>query len=188
MYQPGSHRISHPPSFCGACLYFSRDKDSAIPSLVEREVEFCLLTILSFSTRWPFFIIIIIIEEKSQLPGFELTSRRVRRLRGYQLSYRGDRPCLRVDKTSSQAQKNKALIRQRAPNFDRDRVIFLEVKLAEGFGHAQLTRWDPRDQSGLGPQEPKINIKTSNRVRSKNGLKWRNQVQLLETKTALFLK
>ena len=30
-------------------------------------------------------------EEKSQLPGFELTSQRVRRLRGYQLSYRGDR-------------------------------------------------------------------------------------------------
>ena len=26
-----SHRISHPPSFCGASLYFSREKDSAIP-------------------------------------------------------------------------------------------------------------------------------------------------------------
>ena len=26
-----SHRISHPPSFCGACLNFSRDKDSALP-------------------------------------------------------------------------------------------------------------------------------------------------------------
>ena len=25
------HRISHPPSFCGACLNFSREKDSAIP-------------------------------------------------------------------------------------------------------------------------------------------------------------
>ena len=30
-YQPGSHRISHPPSFCGACLNFSCEKDSAIP-------------------------------------------------------------------------------------------------------------------------------------------------------------
>ena len=30
-YQPGSHRISHPPSFCGVCLNFSREKDSAIP-------------------------------------------------------------------------------------------------------------------------------------------------------------
>ena len=26
-----SHRISHPPSYCGACLNFSREKDSAIP-------------------------------------------------------------------------------------------------------------------------------------------------------------
>ena len=26
-----SHRISHPPSFCGSCLNFSREKDSAIP-------------------------------------------------------------------------------------------------------------------------------------------------------------
>ena len=30
-YQPGSHRIYHPPSFCGACLNFSREKDSAVP-------------------------------------------------------------------------------------------------------------------------------------------------------------
>ena len=26
-----SHRIYHPPSFCGACPNFSREKDSAIP-------------------------------------------------------------------------------------------------------------------------------------------------------------
>ena len=26
-----SHMISHPPSFCGACLNFSREKDSAVP-------------------------------------------------------------------------------------------------------------------------------------------------------------
>ena len=26
-----SHKISHPPSFCGACLNFSREKDSGIP-------------------------------------------------------------------------------------------------------------------------------------------------------------
>ena len=34
-YQPGSlrksHRISHPPSFCGACLNFSREKGSTVP-------------------------------------------------------------------------------------------------------------------------------------------------------------
>ena len=37
VYQPESHRwkviyrISHPRSFCDACLYFSREKDSAVP-------------------------------------------------------------------------------------------------------------------------------------------------------------
>ena len=41
-----SHRIFHPPSFCGACLNFSREKDSAtFLSLVDREVEFRVLTI-----------------------------------------------------------------------------------------------------------------------------------------------
>ena len=40
-----SHRISHPPSFCGACLNFSREKDSAIPSLADWEVEYCVRTI-----------------------------------------------------------------------------------------------------------------------------------------------
>ena len=30
-YQPGSHRIFNPPSFCGACLDFCREKDSAFP-------------------------------------------------------------------------------------------------------------------------------------------------------------
>ena len=29
-----SHRISHPPSFCGECLNFSREKDSVIPKVV----------------------------------------------------------------------------------------------------------------------------------------------------------
>ena len=37
-----SHRIFNPPSFCGACLDFCREKDFL--SLVDREVEFCVLT------------------------------------------------------------------------------------------------------------------------------------------------
>ena len=46
----GSHRISHPPSFCGACLHFSREKDSAIPfprrlTTVKSNFAFCVLTI-----------------------------------------------------------------------------------------------------------------------------------------------
>ena len=40
-----SQRISHPPSFCGACLKFSHEKDSAIPYLVDCKVEFSVLTI-----------------------------------------------------------------------------------------------------------------------------------------------
>ena len=39
-----SHRIFNPPSFCGACLDFCREKDSAIPFPRRREVEFCVLT------------------------------------------------------------------------------------------------------------------------------------------------
>ena len=39
-----SHRIFHPPSFCGACLNFSLKNNSAIP-LPRREIGFCVLTI-----------------------------------------------------------------------------------------------------------------------------------------------
>ena len=96
-YQPESHtggrshRISHPPSFCGACLNFSREKNSAIPFPRRPcEAKSCVLTISPFYTCWAFFFFFFS-EEKFQSPGFELTSRRVRRMRGYQLSYRGDR-------------------------------------------------------------------------------------------------
>ena len=50
-YQPGSHRrkvtrdFSHPPSFCGACLNFLARRIQPFLSLVDREVEFCVLTI-----------------------------------------------------------------------------------------------------------------------------------------------
>ena len=41
-----SLKISHPPSFCGACLSLSRVKDSAVAfPRVDREAEFCVLTI-----------------------------------------------------------------------------------------------------------------------------------------------
>ena len=38
------HRIFNPPSFCGACLDFCREKVQPFLSLVDREVEFCVLT------------------------------------------------------------------------------------------------------------------------------------------------
>ena len=43
-----------------------------------------------------FFFFFFASEEKSRLPGSELTSQRVRRLRGYQLSYRGDRSLILI--------------------------------------------------------------------------------------------
>ena len=84
-----SHRISHPPSFCGACLNFSREKDSAILSSTAK-----LNFVYQRFNRSPLvghFFLFFFSEEKAQLPRFELTSQRVRKLRGYQLGYRGDR-------------------------------------------------------------------------------------------------
>ena len=40
-----SHKISHPPPFCGACLFFLAARIQPLFSLVDREVEFCVLTI-----------------------------------------------------------------------------------------------------------------------------------------------
>ena len=40
-----SHRISHPPSFWGACLNLLARNIQPFFSLVDREVEFCVLTI-----------------------------------------------------------------------------------------------------------------------------------------------
>ena len=73
-------------------LIFLAGRIQPFLSLVDREVDFfCVLTIQSFSTCWSFLYIHILFgEEKSQSPGVEFTSHRVRRLRGYQLSYRGD--------------------------------------------------------------------------------------------------
>ena len=56
------HRISHPPSFCGACLNFSREKDSAFLSLVDRDVEFLCTNEAIFLHLLGFFFN----EEKSQ--------------------------------------------------------------------------------------------------------------------------
>ena len=41
-----SHKISHPPSFCGACLHFSREKIQPFLSFVDREVEFLCTNVL----------------------------------------------------------------------------------------------------------------------------------------------
>ena len=52
-------------------------------SLVDREVECCVLTIKSFSTRWAFlFLHFSFLVRKIPFAGIELTSQRVRRLGG----------------------------------------------------------------------------------------------------------
>ena len=45
-----SHRISHPPSFCGACLSFLARRIQPLLSLVDREVEGQLLVMVN--TYW----------------------------------------------------------------------------------------------------------------------------------------
>ena len=64
-------------------------------SLVDREVEFCVLTILSFSTRWAFLVLVFSFSvRKIPFASIELTSQRVR---GYvvSLSYPG-RPAMAI--------------------------------------------------------------------------------------------
>ena len=75
-------------TFLLRCMpFFSREKDSAV---------WDVLTIIIVLHLLGFFFFFFFSEEKSQLPGFELTSQRVRRLWGYQLSYRGDRLLLYI--------------------------------------------------------------------------------------------
>ena len=56
-------------------------------SFVDREVEFCVLTISSFSTRWAFLVLVFsFLVRKIPFAGIELTSQRVRGLRGTSFS------------------------------------------------------------------------------------------------------
>ena len=78
-----SHRISHPPSFCGACLNFLARRIQPFLSLVDREVEFCVLTILIVLHPLGIFIFVLsFLVRKIPFAGIELTSQRVRGLRG----------------------------------------------------------------------------------------------------------
>ena len=61
-------------------------------SLFDREVEFCALTILLFSTRWAFLVLVFSFSvRKIPFAGIELTSQRARRkVTWLPLSYQGD--------------------------------------------------------------------------------------------------
>ena len=78
-----SHRISHPPSFCGACLNFSSEKDSAIP-FPRRPRSRILSPVGAF-----LFLFFRFLVRKIPFAGIELTSQRVRGLRGTS-EHRGD--------------------------------------------------------------------------------------------------
>ena len=71
-YQPGSHRrkvtqfLIHLLSAVRALIFLARRIQPSL-SLVDREVEFCVLTIQSFSTRWASFLV-----RKIPFAGIEL--------------------------------------------------------------------------------------------------------------------
>ena len=52
-----SLRIFHPPSFCGACLNFSREKDSAIPFLCRPRSRILCTDDLIVLPRWAFLFL-----------------------------------------------------------------------------------------------------------------------------------
>ena len=78
-----SHRISHPPSFCGACLNFSREKVSAIP-FPRRPCSRILCTndLIVLHPLDIFILFFSCLVRKIPFAGIELTSQRVRGLRG----------------------------------------------------------------------------------------------------------
>ena len=80
-----SHRIFHPPSFCSACLNFSREKDSAFP-FPRRPCSRILCTndliVLHPLGIFVFFVFFCFLVRKIPFDGVELTSQRVRGLRG----------------------------------------------------------------------------------------------------------
>ena len=69
----------HLSSAVRALLFLAR-RIQPFLSLVDHEIEFCVLTIKSFSTRFFFFFFLV---RKIPFAGIELTPQRVRRLRGY---------------------------------------------------------------------------------------------------------
>ena len=73
--------LSHLLSAVHALIFLAK-RIQPFLSLVDHEVEFCVLTISSFSTRWAFFFFFFFLVRKIPFAGIELTSQRVRGLRG----------------------------------------------------------------------------------------------------------
>ena len=78
-----SHGISHPPSFCSACLSFSREKNSAIPFLRRpRSRILCTNDLIVLHPLGILFLFFSLLVRKIPFAGIELTAQRVRGLRG----------------------------------------------------------------------------------------------------------
>ena len=88
-----SHRIFHPPPFCGACLNFSREKDSAIPfPRRPRSRIMCTNDLIVFHPLGIFILVFLVfLVRKIPFAGIELTPQRVGGLRG--TSELPGRPC-----------------------------------------------------------------------------------------------
>ena len=74
-----SHRIFHPPSFCGECLNFSRENDcshSFSSSTVKSNL--CTNDLIVLHLLGIFFFFFFLVRKNSRLPRFELMSQRVR--------------------------------------------------------------------------------------------------------------
>ena len=72
------------PSAVRALTFLAR-RIQPFLSLVDREIEFCVPTIESFSTRWAFLVLLVFSFTVRKIPfaGIELNSQRVRRLHGH---------------------------------------------------------------------------------------------------------
>ena len=91
-----SHRIFHPPPFCGACLNFSREKDSSAVPFPRRPWSRILCTneLIVLHSLGIFSFVFSFLVRKIPFAGVELTSQRVRGLRGTSELPGDRRPCI----------------------------------------------------------------------------------------------
>ena len=85
--------LIHLPSAVRALIFVAR-RIQPFLSLVDREVEFCVLTIESFSTRWAFLFWFLVLSEKNPVCRDRTHVPTCQKVTRCQLSYRG-RPAIR---------------------------------------------------------------------------------------------
>ena len=87
--------LIHLPSAVRALIFVAR-RIQPFLSLVDREVEFCVLTNYSFSTRWAFYFVFLVFSEKYPVCRDRTHVPTCQKVTRCQLSYRGRpaRTCL----------------------------------------------------------------------------------------------